>query len=221
MSADPTHAVSETLPEALRRHNVVLPEDQVELLDRYARLLWDWNEKLNLTRHTNFEKFVARDLIDCLALEKELGPRERVLDVGTGGGVPGIVLAIIRPDLRVALSESVGKKAKVAADIVRRLGLAITVNACRAEDVLAQKRFDTLTVRAVAKLDKLLGWFKPFWGSFERLLIIKGPAWIEERGEARQAGRLKNLEFRKLAEWPLPGTESASVLLQIRAKDVD
>jgi len=56
-------------------------------LERYATRLWDWNTRLNLTRHTTYEKFVSRDLIDSLQLSQLLEPDERVLDVGTGGGV--------------------------------------------------------------------------------------------------------------------------------------
>ena len=83
------------------------------MLERYCELLWEWNEKINLTRHTDYEKFVARDLVDSLAFAEFLEPGEKVLDVGSGGGVPGVVLAIVRPDLKVSLADSVGKKAKV------------------------------------------------------------------------------------------------------------
>ena len=78
-----------------------------------AQLLWEWNEKINLTRHTDYEKFVGRDLVDSLAFAEFLEQGEKVLDVGSGGGVPGVVLAIVRPDLKISLSDSVGKKAKV------------------------------------------------------------------------------------------------------------
>jgi 16S rRNA (guanine527-N7)-methyltransferase len=180
-------------------------------------LLWDWNAKINLTRHTDYEKFVGRDLVDSLAFAEFLAPGEKVLDVGTGGGVPGIVLAIVRPDLNVALVDSVGKKIKVVADIVERLGLKVPVHHARAEELLAAKsnRFDTLVVRAVAPLQKVLEWFQPHWGAFGRLLVLKGPAWVEERGEARHFGLFKKLALRKLKSYPLPGTESESVLLQI------
>ncbi|MBI2824071.1 MAG: 16S rRNA (guanine(527)-N(7))-methyltransferase RsmG [Planctomycetia bacterium] len=204
---------------ALARHGIGLPDEQVAVLDRYCRLLWDWNEKLNMTRHTDYEKFVARDVVDTLQFSAATEPVERVLDVGTGGGVPGVVLAILRPDLAVTLSESVGKRARVVESIVRELGLAIPVHHGRAEELLAHERFDSLLVRAVAPLPKLLRWFAPFWGSFDRLLVIKGPAWVEERHEAREAGLFRDLKLRKLAAWPLPGTESESVLLEIRPKE--
>ncbi len=108
-------------------------------MDQYCRLLWDWNEKLNLTRHSGYEKFVARDLVDTLEFSKIVAQGERVLDVGTGGGVPGIVLALIRPDVHVTLAESVGKKARAVEDIARALGLASPVHHGRAEELLARE----------------------------------------------------------------------------------
>lgn len=211
---EPTTA--NALTTTLARCAIDLPPPQVEMLDRYARLLWQWNKKLNLTRHTDYGKFVARDLVDSLAFAQFLEEGERVLDVGTGGGVPGVVLAIVRDDLRVELSESVGKKSRAVADIVAQLGLPIPVHHARAEELLATRQYNTLVIRAVARLRKLLEWFNPHWNQFERLLILKGPRWTEERGEARHRGLMHDLALRKLMSYPLPGTESESVLLQVK-----
>jgi 16S rRNA (guanine527-N7)-methyltransferase len=206
---------AEKLADVTVRHQIELPDEQIALLERYCELLWQWNEKINLTRHTDYEKFVARDLVDSLAFAEFLEPGEKVLDVGSGGGVPGVVLAIVRPDLKVSLVDSVGKKAKVLSDIVERLGLAVPVHNARAEELLRQEKYNTLVVRAVAQMRKLLRWFQPHWKSFDRLLVLKGPAWMEERGEVRHLGLLKNLAMRKLKTFPLPGTESKSILLMI------
>lgn len=208
----------EALIEALSANDIELPPAQIRRLARYCEALWEWNAKINLTRHTDYEKFVARDLVDSLQLAALLEPDERILDVGTGGGVPGVVLAIVRPDLDVALCESVGKKARAVADIVQRLKLPITVHQGRAEDVVRGEPFDTLTIRAVAKLPKLLTWFKPVRGRFGRLLIVKGPSWVEERGDTRHAGLMHDFQLRRLTEYPLPGTNSNSVILEIRRK---
>ncbi len=209
----------DTLAAALERHGIALPEAQAEQLDRYCQLLWEWNEKINLTRHAGYEKFVARDLVDSLAFSRFLQDGEAVLDVGSGGGVPGIPLAILRPDLRIALSESVGKRARVLTAVVEQLGLAVPVFHARAESVLSQQRFDTLTARAVARMKKLLEWLRPHWDAFDRLLLLKGPSWLAERGEARHYGLLRGLALRKLASYPLPGTHGDSVLLQISRPD--
>jgi 16S rRNA (guanine527-N7)-methyltransferase len=208
----------DSLAAAFARHEIEIPAEQLALLDRYRQLLWDWNEKLNLTRHTTFEKFVGRDVVDTLAFGQFLNPAEDVLDVGTGGGVPGIVLAILRPDLSVSLCDSVGKRARVAADIVEQLGLDIPVHHAPAQDLLEDNIYDALLVRAVAPLPKLLTWLAPHWDAFRRLLVLKGPAWVEERQEARERGQFADLQLRKLHSYPLAGTESESVLLEIKLK---
>jgi 16S rRNA (guanine527-N7)-methyltransferase len=208
-----------TLAATLASHQIDLPEEVDAQLDRYARTLWSWNEKINLTRHTTCEKFVSRDLADSLWLEKFLDAGERVLDVGTGGGVPGVILAIVRPDLEVSLCDSVAKKARVVASIIEELGLPIRVHHAAVQDVLKSHQFDTLVARAVAPLSKLLTWLGPHWDAFNQLLVIKGPAWLEERHEAREKGLLNELSLRKLASYPLPGTQSESVLLAIRPRD--
>ena len=208
----------ESLTAALARYNLVLPESQVVLLDQYCQRLWDWNTKLNLTRHTDYGKFVSRDLVDSLEIGRLLEPGQRVLDVGTGGGVPGIVLAILRPDLRIALCESVGKKVRVLEDILCGLGLALPVHHERAEKVVPQIRFDVLVARAVGPLWKICKWFQPHWSEFGYLLAVKGPRWVEERGEARHRGLMNAIELRKAASYPMPGTDSESVILKLRLR---
>ncbi len=207
------------LIDVLRRHEIELPADQIELLGRYAEIVWEWNEKINLTRHTDFEKFVSRDVVDSLAFAKFIKPGEEILDVGSGGGVPGVLLAILRPDVKVTLSESVGKKSRVLEDVVARLGLKVDVFAGRAEELLKKRHFDALTVRAVAPMKKILEFLKLSWPSFGRLLLLKGPSWVEERGEARHFGLMHEIALRKLYSYPLPGTESESVMLLLCPKD--
>ena len=206
----------DTLAAALERHKIELTAKQAALVEKYVRALWDWNEKINLTRHTDFEKFVSRDLVDTIALTKHLPAEEEVLDVGTGGGVPGLLLAILRPDLTVHLSDSVLKKAKVVEAIARELKLAnVTVFSTRAEEQLKETRYDAVVSRAVGPLDKILTWFRPHWAYIGRLLLIKGPKWTEEHNEAKRLGLMKKLELRVASEHPLAGTESKSVILKI------
>ena len=212
-------AISPGFAAELAEHQIALDGSVVARLNRYCDLLWDWNQKLNLTRHTSFEKFVARDLIDSLQLSELIEPGERVLDLGSGGGVPGIVLAILRPDLDVSLCESVMKKADALTAICHDLQLDLPVYPQRVEQVLAEQRFDVVTARAVGTLSKMLKWLEPHWGSIGRLLAFKGPRWVAERGEARHLGYLAKLQLRQAAQYDMPGTNSKSVILKIWPKD--
>ncbi|HEV2970050.1 MAG TPA: 16S rRNA (guanine(527)-N(7))-methyltransferase RsmG [Pirellulales bacterium] len=215
----PSDPAADTLTAALARHGIELPEDQIAQLDRFCLRLWDWNERLNLTRHTDYEKFVRRDVIDAVKLEPFLESGDRVLDVGSGGGLPGVLLAVIRPDLAVTLSDSVAKKARALDAIVKEAGLTIAVRHAPAQNLLDDGEFDTLVVRAVAPMAKLLTWFNPHWDSFSRLLLIKGPSWVDERAAARERRLMQGLRLSKLAAYPLAGTDSESVILEIRPRE--
>ena len=223
------------LADSLARSHISLPKIQVRKLDEYCRLLWDWNERVNLTRHTDYEKFVARDVADSLALAEFLRTGERILDVGTGGGVPGIILAILRPDLQVELCDSTGKKALAVSEIVQELRLGIPVHHAKADAVLSEKgkRFTTLTIRAVSRMVSLLRHFAPCWSSFDRMLLVKGPKWTEERGEARHYNLMTKIALRciKTYSTQISGSQSSgtgvveearaveSVILQLCLKD--
>ena len=207
----------DSLPSALARHDLQLPPDQVQCLAKYCELLWKWNQRLNLTRHTDWERFVTRDLIDSLQLSQLLEPGREVLDIGTGGGVPGVVLAVLRDDLEISLCESVGKKARAVQAIVRELDLSVPVHAERVEHLLEDLRFDVLVARAVGPLWKLCKWLQPHWQDFDYLLAVKGPRWVEERAAARERGLLKSVDLRRVASYRMPGTESESVILRIQS----
>ena len=205
------------------RLSLPLPAGVEAGLAAYATRLWAWNERLNLTRHTDVERFVSRDIADAVAVAGHLAAGERILDVGTGGGLPGVLLAILRPDLKVELSDSVGKKARAVRAIVAEAGLSIPVHEGAAQALVSRRgdhdRFDVLVIRAVAPLLKLLGWFEPIAEHYGRILIIKGPRWEEEKGEARHRGLVKQVTVRRVAAWPIRGSDNESVLLEVRRRE--
>ncbi|MDR2756261.1 MAG: 16S rRNA (guanine(527)-N(7))-methyltransferase RsmG [Planctomycetaceae bacterium] len=225
-----TQSPTQTLAETLKRFDIAISKAKIAKLDEYCNLLWTWNTRFNLTRHTDYDKFISRDLVDSMALEGFLQQEERVLDVGSGGGVPGIVLAILRPDLQIELCDATGKKALALSEMVHELRLNIPVHHAKAETILATRskgtRFTTLTIRAVSRLVQLLRMIKPYWNMFDRLLLVKGTKWTEERGEARHYNLMNKLALRCLKTYPIPTSENTdskeiinSFILQICRKD--
>lgn len=207
------------LAEQLARRDIACSDEQVELLARYAEMLWQMNESLNLTRHTDLDTFVGRDIVDTLQLAKFIGPEERVLDVGSGGGVPGIPLAILRPELKVDLCESVAKKAKVLKQFVSDLGIPVAVRTGRAEAIVTKKRYHVLTMRAVGPIWKVGLWFRAVWIRFDRILALKGPKWLEEVQEAKERKTLGKTIVSCLGEYDLQGADGKAVVVEFRRSE--
>lgn len=205
-----------SLKKTLDQYEIEVSDEAYPLLKHYCHALWEINKEFNLTRHTSYEKFVTRDLVDSIELAKLIQEGAEVLDVGSGGGVPGMLLAILRPDLRVALTDSVGKKANALGQIAEHLNLPVEVYRCRAEDLLEDFRYDVTTARAVGPLKKFGIWFADVWPSVGRLLAIKGPKWVEEQAAAEEEGLLKGIQIKVLSEYDVPGLEWKSVILELR-----
>ncbi len=195
------------LETALQEHQIDLTVQQTKQMRRYCGLLWEANQRLNLTRHTDYGTFVARDLTDVMKLAGLLGSEQEVLDIGSGGGVPGLVLAIVRPDLEVAVCESVGKKAAFLQSTIEAMDLPVSLHHDRAEKVLEDLRFDVCTARAVGPMWKLLTWLNQNWLHAHRLLALKGPRWAEEVTEAKARGLTKGLIIKPVARYPLHSTD--------------
>ena len=214
-----------SLADAIRKEaqqlSLTLPEDAITELAAYSKSLWSWNNRLNLTRHTDVQQFVQRDVTDTTAICPFIKTNERVLDVGTGGGVPGVVLAILRRDLTVELSDTSSKRIAALSSILDEIKLPLTIHHQPAQQVVHEmngqgRSFDTLIVRAVAPLPKLLTWFEPISNLYGRLLAIKGPRWEAEKRDSRHRGFLKQVTARRIANWPIPGRDTESVLLEIK-----
>jgi len=169
-----------------------------KLGDYLARLL-AMNERMNLTAVTDPLEVWTRHGLDALSLVPllaGLGPRASLVDVGSGGGVPGIPLAVARPDLRVTLVEATQKKAAFLAAVTEALGLAnVSVRAERAEQLgrgPLREAFDVATARAVGKIAQLAPLMVPFVKPGGRVLLIKGQRAGEELAEAAAVlGRLR------------------------------
>ena len=207
------------LTETIEEMGLPMPDEETaNRLAKYCRALWEANETINLTRHTTYEKFVSRDLIDTIEVGKLIPNDRSVIDMGSGGGVPGMVLAILRPDLNVTLTESVGKKAAALEKIAAQTGVDVEIYNSRAEKMLEDFSYDFTTARAVGPMYKICIWLQDVWVSAGKVLAIKGPNWVNERNLAAEKGLLKNVEIEVVAEYAPPGTEWNSSILQLTAK---
>lgn len=187
----------ETLAPGLVRLGLTLTAAQLEALDGYVRLLLAWTEAINLTAIRE-PAAVARDhLLDSLTAVPILSQPDvrRILDLGSGGGLPGIPLAIALPDAAILLVESVGKKALFLRTAVAALGLAerVSVATERSETLAAPNReraaFDAVTVRAVGSLPELVELAFPLLRVGGRLVAWKREPFAAEGAAGRNAAR--------------------------------
>jgi 16S rRNA (guanine527-N7)-methyltransferase len=170
-----------------------LPAAQAEQLSRLQALYEEWNSQINVISRKDIDQLCERHVLHSLAIYRFLPmqPGTRVLDIGTGGGFPGIPLAIVQPDVQFVLADSIGKKIKVVQAVAEALGLAnVTAVHGRAEQVAG--KFDFAVSRAVAPLPELIGWCRRSITSNHRnalpngLICLKGG---DLREEIRQTGQ--------------------------------
>ena len=171
-------------------------DPDAQALDRFARfaaLLTEWNDRVNLISRKDPYSVIERHFLDSagLAVALDLQPGARVLDLGSGGGFPGLPLAILRPDIHLVSVESRQKKAAFQEVVVEALNLSnVSVLAQRVEQVPAETGpFDWVVSRAVADLETLAGWCRHLiLRPGGRMAVIKGPDLDEEvRALAKRA----------------------------------
>ncbi len=213
------------LLQAASLMGVLLGEKQLDLFNRYYQEIMRWNEKINLLSRSSAEDTLLKNLIDSLTAVQFLPEREsRVLDMGSGGGFPGIPLKIACPTLQVSLLEASRKKASFLKHILRTLQLAeITVIHERAESLRSREScrnsFDTVISKAAFKLPQLLTLGAAFLRPGGILMAMKGADISDELAEAQPAAAAAELLLTASHTLTLPVTgDRRQILIYTRAQ---
>lgn len=191
------------LMNGIRELSLTLNADQCEKLLAYLRLLQKWNGVYNLTAVRDPEQMVRQHLLDCLAALPAFQGVRTVLDVGSGGGLPGIVLAIAFPDMQVSLIDTVQKKTAFLTQAKVELGLEnVTVLTGRVEQLENAEKFDVITSRAFSELKEFI--------QLTRHLLKETGHYVAMKGAVPEA-EIANLpeEWKVSKVWPLtiPGLQ--------------
>jgi len=175
-------ALSAVLGEGIAAMGLDVSPAQQDKLMNYLALMFKWNAVYNLTSLRDPMQMVTHHLLDSLAAVPAFATAQNVLDVGSGGGLPGIVLAIVRPDMKVSMIDTVHKKTAFLTQVKAELGLAnVTVYTARVEQLQVSDKFDVITSRAFADLSDFVNWSSHLLADGGRYIALKGVAPKDEQ----------------------------------------
>ncbi len=206
-----------------------LQPDDIALnrLQKYADLLVEWNEKINLTAIVDPEGIAVKHFLDCLMIFKytDIPYGASVIDIGTGAGFPGVVMKIARPDIKLTLMDSLAKRINFLENLCEELELEVTCIHSRAEDITATQRegYDFAVARAVANMRVLTEYCLPFVKIGGSFIAMKGASAEEEVAEAMTAistlgGALNKKDMFNLGDLGVRGVINVKKISQTSTK---
>ena len=212
-------SVTEILKNHITEYGIEVDNELFKKLDIYAFLLKEWNEKINLTAILDDEGIAVKHFLDCLLVGKyaDFKKGDKIIDVGTGAGFPGLVLAAAYPDCQITLLDSTGKKLKAVEDIASNMGVSnVRIVHMRAEDAGKKPEFreqyNYATARAVAELRVLLEYTLPFVKVGGSFLSLKGASAIDEIDGAKGALKTLGGKINQINEFSLPGGDKRAII---------
>src|SRR5476649_784318 len=187
--------LADVLSKGIKDLHLDLSEAQLEKLLDYLALLNKWNSVYNLTSVRDPMQMVTLHLLDSLAAVPAFKGAANVLDVVAGGGLPGIVLAISRPDMKVSMIDTVHKKTAFLNQVKAELGLGnVTVYTKRVEQLEVKTKFDVITSRAFADLSDFVNWSGHLLAEGGRFIALKGVAPADERERLPEPWKVQDLQ---------------------------
>ena len=207
-----------TFKAKLLENNIILDDKQIESYGTYSKLLQEWNKVMDLTAIDDEAQIIEKHFYDSLISAKYFKyENQTLLDIGSGAGFPGLVLAIAFPSLKITLLEPTLKRCNFLNEVIKVLDLSnVKVVNDRAENYIKEKResFDLVTSRAVSRLNMLLELSIPFLTIQGTMIALKGKNANLELKEAENALKILNVKLLKNYEFKLPSEEeNRSILL--------
>jgi 16S rRNA (guanine527-N7)-methyltransferase len=180
-----------------------LKPEQIEFFRQLQPLYAEWNAQINVISRKDFDGFYERHVLHSLAIAKLLTftPGTKILDVGTGGGFPGIPLAIFFPEVQFHLVDSIGKKIKVVNNVIESLGLQnVNAEQIRAEELKGE--YDFVVSRAVTSLPEFVPWIRKNIAKKQRNAMPSGIIYLKGGDLTEEIKPFKNRVFAKnLSDW--------------------
>ena len=209
------------LEKKVKQIEITLNENQEDDFYKYMELLLEWNEKINLTAITDPKEILLKHFIDSITISKYIEKKDKVLDIGTGAGFPGIPLKIINKENEFTLLDSLNKRITFLNDVIQKLNLEkICAIHGRAEEFIKKsgerESYNIVTSRAVAKLNVLLEYMLPFTKIGGRCICMKSFGIEEELKEAKKAIEILGGEIEKIDIIALPESEIKRKIVVIK-----
>ena len=199
-------------------NGIVISDDQTDAFEKYASLLIEWNEKINLTAITDENDIAIKHFIDSISLLRSVDIKQgaSVIDIGTGAGFPGIPLKIMRPDIKLTLLDSLNKRLLFLDEVCDSLGITAELIHARAEECSRQpshrEKYDYAVSRAVANLPALCEYCIPYIRVGGSFIAMKGPDGKTELESAEKAVRLLGCAADKTDCFTLPDDLSRTII---------
>lgn len=212
---------SEKIKEYMNKINIEISDKQIEKFFDYMNLLLEWNEKINLTAITEPEDIILKHFVDCATILKYIKDEDKIIDIGTGAGFPGIPLKILNEKLDITLMDSLNKRINFLNEIINKLDLKniIAIHA-RAEELARNKgyreKYDIATSRAVANLSTLSEYMLPFVKKNGMVISMKGSNIEEEVKNAKKAIKILGGEIEKIDNFNLANTNNIRNIITIK-----
>ena len=209
------------LKQKLNEFNIEISDNQLEKFDKYMKFLLEWNEKINLTAIVEPDEVKIKHFLDSLTVLKYINDEDKVIDIGTGAGFPGIPLKIMKPDTKITLLDSLNKRINFLNIVIEELGLKnIEAIHGRAEEFarnkLYREKYDIAVSRAVANLSTLTEYMLPFVKVGGRCICMKGANVKEELDKAKNAIQELGGKIEKIDNFSLSNNDNGRNIIIIK-----